>query len=130
MKHLIRWAMHIRGLYEFGHVLDVLDADSHGLGPSDIERVEQYWAYGDMHDSAAGFVFRLRDARRAYGEFLHWHGFEQDEDFRIDVEMLEGDDVPSTPLREPIDPSAPWPPGGWSGETAHLDRLLSNRRDD
>ena len=38
--------------------------------------------------------------------------------------MLEGDEVPSTPLREPVDPAAPWPPGGWSAETAHLDRLL------
>jgi len=119
--------MRIRGFYELGHALDVLDGESHGFGPADIERVERYWAYGDMHDSTAGFVLRLRDGRRAYGEFVHWHGFEQDEDFRIDVEMLEGDEVPSTPLREPIDPSAPWPPGGWSDETAHLDRLLLQR---
>lgn len=122
--------MRIRGFYELGHALDVLDGESHGFVPADIERVERYWAYGDMHDSMAGFVLRLRDGRRAYGEFVHWHGFEQDEDFRIDVEMLEGDEVPSTPLREPIDPSAPWPPGGWSDESAHLDRLLANRRGD
>lgn len=122
--------MQIRGFYEFAHALDVLDGDSHGFAPADIESVERYWAYGDMHDSAAGFVLRLRDDRRAYGEFLHWHGFEQDEDFRIDVEILEGEEVPSTPLREPIDPSAPWPPGGWSDETAHLDRLLANGRGD
>jgi hypothetical protein len=116
--------MQIRGFYELGHALHVLDRESHGFVPTDIERVERFWAYGDMHDSAAGFVLHLRDGRRAYGEFLHWHGFEQDEDFRIDVEMLAGNEVPSTPLREPIDPSAPWPQGGWSEETAHLDRLL------
>jgi hypothetical protein len=116
--------MQIRGFYELGHALDVIDTESHGFAPADIQKVERFWAYGDMHDSAAGFVLRLRDGRRAYGEFLHWHGFEQDEDFRIDVEMLEGDEVPSSPLREPIDPSAPWPPGGWSEETSHLDRLL------
>ena len=122
--------MPIRGFYELGHALDVLDAESHGFRPGDIERVERYWAYGDMHDSTAGFVLRLRDGRRAYGEFVHWHGFEQDEDFRIDVEMLEGDEVPSSPLREPFDPSAPWPPGGWSDETVHLDRLLAHGRGD
>ena len=122
--------MQLRGFYELGHALDVLDGQSHGFGPADIVKVERYWAYGDMHDSAAGFVLRLRDGRRAYGEFLHWHGFEQDEDFRIDVEMLAGDEVPSTPLREPIDPSAPWPPGGWSDDTAHLDRLLFQRAGD
>lgn len=109
--------MQLRGFYELGHALDVLDGQSHGFGPADIVKVERYWAYGDM-----------RDGRRAYGEFLHWHGFEQDEDFRIDVEMLAGDEVPSSPLREPIDPSAPWPPGGWSDETAHLDRLLASGR--
>ena len=122
--------MRIRGFYELGHALDVLDGESHGFVPADIARVERYWAYGDMHDSMAGFVLRLRDGRRAYGEFVHWHGFEQDEDFRIDVELLAGDEVPSTPLREPIDPSAPWPPGGWSDETAHLDRLLARGRGD
>lgn len=116
--------MQIHGFYEFGHTLDVLDADSHGFTPADVAHVDRFWAYGDMHDSSAGFVLQLRDGRHAYVEFLHWHGFEQDEDFRIDVEMLEGDEVPSTPLREPVDPSAPWPPGGWSAETAHLDRLL------
>lgn len=116
--------MQIRGFYELGHALEVIDVESHGFAPADIQKVERFWAYGDMHDSAAGFVLCLRDGRRACGEFLHWHGFEQDEDFRIDVEMLEGNEVPSYPLREPIDPSAPWPPGGWSEETAHLDRLL------
>ena len=116
--------MQILGFYEFGHTLDVLDADSHGFTPADVAHVDRFWAYGDMHDSSAGFVLQLGDGRHAYVEFLHWHGFEQDEDFRIDVEMLEGDEVPSTPLREPVDPSAPWPPGGWSAETAHLDRLL------
>ena len=122
--------MQIRGFYEFGHTLDVLDAESHGFAPSDVAHVDRFWTFGDMHDSSAGFVLRLRDGRHAYAEFLHWHGFEQDEDFRIDVEMLEGDEIPSTPLREPVDPSAPWPPGGWSDETAHLDRLLANGRGD
>ncbi|MBP6769083.1 MAG: hypothetical protein KA171_14990 [Reyranella sp.] len=116
--------MQIRGFYEFGHTLDVLNADSHGFSPADVAHVDRFWAYGDMHDSSAGFVIQLRDGRHAYVEFLHWHGFEQDEDFRIDVEMLEDQEAPSAPLREPIDPSAPWPPGGWSAETAHLDRLL------
>ncbi len=122
--------MQIRGFYEFGHTLDVLDADTHGFAPSDVSCVDWFWAYGDMHDSSAGFVLKLRDGRRAYVEFLHWHGFEQDEDFRIDVEILEGAGMPAAPLREPIDPSAPWPPGGWSDDTAHLDRMLAAGRED
>lgn len=122
--------MQIRGFYEFGHALDVLNADSHGFSPADVAHVDRFWAYGDMHDSSAGFLLQLGDGRRTYVEFLHWHGFEQDEDFRIDVEMLEGAEMPAAPLREPIDPSAPWPPGGWSDETAHLDRLLANGRGD
>jgi len=116
--------MHIRGFYELGHVLHIVDPDTHGFGRVDIESAERFWAFGDMHSSAAGFVLRLRDGRRAYVDFLHWHGFEQDEDFRIEVEMLEGDALPTAPLREPLPGDEPWPPGGWSGETAHLDRLL------
>jgi hypothetical protein len=116
--------MQIRGFYEFGHTLDVLDAESHGFAPTDIAHVDRFWAFGDMHDSSAGFVLQLRDGRHAYAEFQHWHGFEQDEDFRIDVEMLDGDALPTAPLREPLPGDEPWPPGGWSGETAHLDRLL------
>ena len=122
--------MQIRGFYEFGHTLDVLNADIHGFAPTDVARVERFWAYGDMHDSSAGFVLQLHDGRHAYAEFLHWHGFEQDEDFRIDVEMLEGGALPTAPLREPLPGSDPWPPGGWSDETAHLDRLLASGRDD
>lgn len=116
--------MQIRGFYEFGHTLDVLDAKSHGFAPDDVAHVDRFWAYGDMHDSSAGFVLLLHDGRQAYAEFLHWHGFEQDEDFRIDVEILERGELPTAPLKEPLPGSEPWPPGGWSDETAHLDRLL------
>ena len=116
--------MQIRGFYEFGHTLDVLDAESHGFTPADVAHVDRFWAYGDMHDNSAGFVLQLRDGRHAYAEFLHWHGFEQDEDFRIDVEMLKDGALPTAPLKEPLPGAEPWPPGGWSAETAHLDRLL------
>jgi hypothetical protein len=113
----------IRGIYELGHALYALDADSHGFARSDIEQVECFWSYSDMHSSSAGFVLRLHDGRRAHVDFLHWHGFEQDEDFRIEVEFLPRDQVhptfPSSPDR------APWPPGGWSSGTSHLNRMLA-----
>lgn len=113
--------MHIRGFYEFGHVLHVLDPDTHSFAHADIERVECFWAFGDMHSSSAGFVLRLHDGRRPYVDFLHWHGFEQDEDFRIEVDFLPADqDRPATPSHDPT----PWPPGGWSSQTAHLDKIL------
>ena len=109
----------IAGLYELGHVLFILDADSHGFARGCIERVESFWTFGDMHGSAAGFVLGLRDGRRAYVDFKHWHAFEQDEDFRIDVRFLARDrSLPS--LSSPDEPV-----GGWSFETAHLDRRLA-----
>jgi hypothetical protein len=109
----------IAGLYELGHVLFILDAASHGFARADIARVESFWTFGDMHGSAAGFVLGLRDGRRAYVDFKHWHAFEQDEDFRIDVRFLARDrSLPS--LSSPDEPV-----GGWSFETAHLDRRLA-----
>lgn len=114
--------MRIRGFYELGHALHVLDPGTHAFGRIDIDRVESFWAFGDMHSSAAGFVLGLRDGRRAYVDFLHWHGFEQDEDFRIEVEFLSpGQTLPGPPSGQPT----PWPPGGWSTETDHLDRVLA-----
>ena len=113
----------IDGVYELGHVLYAVDADINGFARSDIERVERFWHSGDMHISVAGFILRLRDDRRVYVDFLHWHGFEQDEDFRIEVEILaNGQTLPSP--REP----APWPPAAWSGETSHLDKVLASGR--
>jgi hypothetical protein len=114
--------MRIRGFYELGHALHILDADTHGFGPADIERVESFWAFGDMHSSAAGFVLKLRDGRRPYVDFLHWHGFEQDEDFRIEIELLPPGQAHPTP--RPHD-ALPWPPGEWSSETTHLDRVIA-----
>lgn len=112
----------IDGLYEFGHVLDVLDRDTHGFAPADLQRIEAFWTFSEMDSSSAGFVAVLRDGRRAYVDFLHWHGFEQDEDFRVATEFLpEGEPLPrrSRP--------APWPPGEWSFAPAHLDRMLAAR---
>lgn len=111
--------LRIEGLYELGHAMYVLDTGLHGFGRSDIERVEWFWTFGDLHSSAAGFVLRLRDGRRAYLDFLHWHGFEQDEDFRIEVEFLGKKQV------YPCFSSPQEPLGGWSSETAHLTRLLA-----
>ncbi|MCX7365593.1 MAG: hypothetical protein NTV97_27735 [Alphaproteobacteria bacterium] len=109
----------VRGLYELGHVLHVLDAGVDGFSRSDIERVECFWDFGDMHHSEAGFVLGLRDGRRVYVDFRHWHGFEQDEDFRIEIEFLsDGQAYPgfSSP-HEPV--------GGWSFDTAHLGKVLA-----
>ena len=110
----------IDGVYELGHVLYALDAETNGFARGDIERVECFWHSGDMHSSAAGFVLRLRDGRRAYVDFLHWHGFEQDEDFRIEVEFLARDRTLPSP-RSP----APWPPAAWSDDASHLDKVLT-----
>src|SRR5690242_21761848 len=56
----------IKGVYELGHALYLLDAEHHGFTRSDIERVECFWTFGDMDTSSAGFLLRLRDGRRAY----------------------------------------------------------------
>ena len=109
----------VRGVYELGHVLHVLDAGVDGFSRGDIERVECFWDFGDMHHSEAGFVLGLRDGRRVYVDFRHWHGFEQDEDFRIEVEFLnDGEAHPAFSLpHEPV--------GGWSFDTAHLAKALA-----
>ena len=108
----------IDGIYELGHVLYALDGDAHGFARADLERVERYWSFGDMHSSSAGFVLVLRDGRRAYVDFLHWHGFEQEEDFRIEVALMpEGETRPA--LASP-------PPAEWSSETSHLNRMLAD----
>jgi len=109
------------GLYELGHALHVLDGEVHGFVKGDIERVERFWTFGDLHTSAAGFVLHLRDGRRAYLDFQHWHAFEQDEDFRIEVGFLDGE----TEL--PTFESPEQPLGGWSAETSHLNRVFSGR---
>jgi hypothetical protein len=105
---------HIEGVYELGHVLHVLDADSHGFARTHIEQVECFWTFGDMHGSQAGFVLRLHDGRRAHIAFAHWHAYEQDEDFRIDVTFLPADVLP-----DPGEGTA------WIFETAHLGRRLA-----
>jgi hypothetical protein len=108
----------IDGIYELGHVLYVLDAESHGFAARDIERVEGFWTFGDMHSSEAGFVLRLRDGRRAHAELLHTHAFEQVEDLRIEVAFVSGDqDFPPLPSDAPV--------SGWSSDAAHLDRVLA-----
>ena len=109
--------LRLQGVYELGHVLDVLDADTHGFARGDIARIESFWTFGDLHESAAGFVLALGDGRRAYVDFLHWHGFEQEEDFRIEVEFLRAGEL------YPAFSSAHEPQGGWSSDTAHLGKL-------
>jgi hypothetical protein len=109
----------IDGLYEFGHVLYALDAELHGFAPTDIERVECFWTSGDMDRSSAGFVVRLGDGRRAYLDFVHWHAFEQDEDFRIEAEFL-ADDQANPALSSPDEPV-----GGWIFDTSHLTKALA-----
>lgn len=110
-------ASRIAGVYELGHVLHVLDAMTHGFGPDDIARIECFWTAGDMHDSHAGFIFRLADGRRTHAVFQHWHAFEQEEDFRVDIAFLPDDaGLPETGEEEP-----------WSFETAHLARRLAAR---
>ena len=46
------------------------------------------------------------------------------EDFRIEVEFLPRDQA------YPVSPSphdrAPWPPGDWSSETSHLNKVLAS----
>lgn len=112
----------IEGIYELGHVLYALHGESHGFARGDIERVECFWTFGDLHASAAGFVLQLRDGRRAYVDFLHTHAFEQVEDFRIEVEFLADDDDGSLPARSsPLDATG----GVWSSDTAHLNRVLA-----
>ncbi len=106
----------IDGLFELGHVLYALDAESHGFAKSDILRVERFWTFSDMHSSSAGFVFALKDGGRVYVDFRHWHAFEQDEDFRIQVSFLIGGGLPE--LTSP-------PLGGWLIETGHLDRMVA-----
>ena len=88
------------------------------LAREDIATVERYWSFGDFHSSAAGFVLRLRDGRRAYAELQHTHAYEQVEDFRVDVVPLDADEPPPMPTR-------PLEPREWSDETAHLDRVLA-----
>ena len=108
----------IDGLVELGHVLYALDGANHGFARADIAHVETYWTFSDMHSSSAGFVIGLKDGRRAYIDFQHWHAFEQDEDFRIQVFFLAaGEKRPAlTKMQEPA--------GGWSTQTAHLDRMI------
>jgi hypothetical protein len=110
---------HIDGIYELGHVLYALDADTHGFARGDIDRVECYWTFGDLHSSSAGFILRLRDGRRAWVELLHTHAFEQQEDLRIDVAYLAAD------AALPVLNNPHAPVEAWSFETAHLDRMLA-----
>ncbi|UYN93231.1 MAG: hypothetical protein KIT25_14290 [Enhydrobacter sp.] len=108
----------IRGVYELGHVLFVLDGATHGFARADIAGVECFWTFGDMDRSHAGFVLTLRDGRRALVDFVHWHAFEQDEDFRVDVAFLGDGEQPPAPGQELKLPVA------WSVETSHLARVL------
>ncbi len=111
----------IDGMYEFGHALYALDSEIHGFARGDIERVERFWTFSDMHSSTAGFVVRLRHGSRAYIDFKHWHPFEQVEDFRIDVYGLEGE----ASLPEFASPQEPV--GRWLTDTAHLERMLAGQ---
>lgn len=108
----------IAGIYELGHVLYTLDVRSHGFAREDIAHIERFWAFGDLHSSAAGFVLALKDGRRAYAELQHTHAYEQVEDFRVDIVPLDGDEDPPQPAR-PLEPRV------WSNETAHLDRVIA-----
>ena len=99
--------------------MHVLDAEVHGFSASDIERVERFWTFSELHTSSAGFVLRLRDGRRAYLDFQHWHAFEQDEDFRIEIEFLDGE------ATLPAFASPDEPLGGWSNETFHLNKVFA-----
>jgi hypothetical protein len=108
----------INGIYELGHVLYLLDAGGYAFGRADIDHVESYWTFGDFHSSSAGFVMKLRDGRRAYIDFLHWHAFEQQEDFRIQVEALTGDAQPRLPEEQQAT-------ANWSTDTAHLNRVVA-----
>ena len=110
----------IDGLYELGHVLYALDADAHGFVRDDIERIECFWTFSDMHASSAGFVMTLRNGRRVYVDLQHWHAFEQNEDFRIEAEFLANGQV-----RPDLEASCR-PPGGWSSDVAHLNRMLAD----
>ena len=110
----------IDGIYELGHVLYALDAEAHGFGRADIAAIERYWTFSDMHSSAAGFVAALKDGRRAYIDFQHWHGFEQDEDFRIEVSPLD------KAQRVPVLSKMQEPVAGWSEATSHLNRVLES----
>ena len=109
----------LEGIYELGHVLYTLDSASHGFAKADIEAVQRFWSFGDLHSSAAGFVFRLRDGRRAYVELQHTHAYEQIEDFRIDAVLLDCNQEPPVPAR-------PLEPREWSEDVAHLDRVLAS----
>lgn len=109
----------IQGVYELGHALHVLDGDLHGFARADIERVECFWTFGDFHHSSAGFVLGLADGRRAYLDFRHWHAFEQDEDFWIEVEFLRDDQM------HPVFSLPHEPLGGWSSDTRHLAKVLA-----
>ncbi len=109
----------VQGVYELGHALDVLYGDIHGFDRADIERIECFWILSEPDRSAAGFVVQLGDGRRAYIDFLHWHAFEQDEDFRIEVAFLPDDMV------HPALPAMRQPPDGWSFDTAHLNKVLA-----
>jgi hypothetical protein len=109
----------IDGLYELGHIFYALEGGARGFERTDIAEVESYWTFGDMHSSTAGFVFRLKDGRRPYVDYSHWHAFEQDEDFRIEIFLLEdGERVPKLAAGKQ-------PPDGWSTETAHLNRMVA-----
>jgi len=109
----------IAGIYELGHVLYTLDAELHGFAKADIQRVERFWSFGDFHSSAGGFLFRLRDGRRAYAELQHTHAYEQVEDFRVDVQILADGQT------DPVMPPA-LEPREWTGDAAHLDRVLES----
>ena len=93
----------IDGLYELGHVLYALEGGSQGVERGDVVSVERFWTFGDMHSSTAGFVLCLKDGRRSYVDFRHWHGFEQDEDFTVTVSFLESGQVqPDLAPGEPV----------------------------
>ena len=112
----------IDGIYELGHVLYALHAESHGFERGDIKHVESFWTFSDLHSSEAGFVLGLCDGRRAYVELLHTHAFEQVEDLRIDAAFLpDGRGLPaiSSPQAAACE---------WSHDTRHLDRVVENGR--
>ena len=56
----------IDGLYELGHVLDVLDDATHGFSRDDMERVDSFWIFSEMDSSFAQQKIWSANRKKAY----------------------------------------------------------------